>query len=61
MEHISILLAEDQTVIRMALVHYFNSFEHLSVVAEACNGFEMIEKYNAYNPDIILCDIKMPL
>lgn len=61
MEQISILLAEDQTVIRMALVHYFNSFSHFSVIAEASNGVEMIEKYNTYTPDVVLCDIKMPL
>ncbi|MBX3007105.1 MAG: response regulator transcription factor [Melioribacteraceae bacterium] len=60
MEQISILLAEDQAVIRMALVHYFNSFSHLTVIAEASNGFEMIQKYNVHNPDVVLCDIEMP-
>ncbi|PKL82416.1 MAG: hypothetical protein CVV24_10270 [Ignavibacteriae bacterium HGW-Ignavibacteriae-3] len=61
MDQIKILIAEDQSIIRMAFAFYLHSYNHIEVVAEAANGLEMIEKYKATLPDIVLCDINMPL
>lgn len=61
MDPIKILIAEDQSIIRMAFAFYLHSYNHIEVVAEAANGLEMIEKYKNTQPDIVLCDINMPL
>ncbi len=61
MEKIRLLVAEDETIIRMALVKLLEVYPNLFVVGDAKNGSELIEKYIEIKPDVVLCDISMPL
>lgn len=54
---IKVLVAED-TDSNYLLVYTLLKREY--DVKRACNGFEAIEMYKSYRPDIILMDMKMP-
>ena len=55
----NIMVCDDAAFMRMSLVKILHGAGH-QVVAEAENGFEAIEKYKMYKPDIVLMDITMP-
>lgn len=56
-----VALADDHTMLRKGLANLINSFEGFSVMLEAGNGKELIEKLDAKNPpDIVLLDVHMP-
>lgn len=57
---IRILLAEDQAMVRGALVALLSFEPDLTVVAEAANGDDAIRQALATSPDVALLDIEMP-
>jgi DNA-binding NarL/FixJ family response regulator len=56
----SVLLADDQTLLRATFRILIDSCEDLRVVGEATNGGEAVELARAHRPDIVLMDIRMP-
>src|SRR5262249_24599485 len=58
---IRILLADDHMVMRQGLRELLGRQEGLTIVAEANNGHEAVERYRTHRPDILLTDIEMPL
>ena len=57
---IKILVADDHTLFRQGIIRLLEDHKDISVVAEAENGTELIEKYFIFYPDIVLADIAMP-
>jgi DNA-binding NarL/FixJ family response regulator len=57
---ISILLADDHLLLRKGLRLLIESEEGFSVVSEANDGQEAIEKVREFSPDIVVMDINMP-
>ena len=57
---IKILVADDHTLFRQGIIRLLEDRKDISVVAEAENGVELIEKYFIFYPDIVLADIAMP-
>lgn len=57
---ISVLLADDQQLIRTGLRLIIEAESDLEVVGEANTGREAIRLALLYNPDVILMDIRMP-
>ncbi len=56
-----ILVVDDEALARERLISLLNELNHdYSVVGEAENGQQAIEKVVALQPDILLLDIKMP-
>jgi DNA-binding NarL/FixJ family response regulator len=60
MNSISILLADDHTIVRKGLRSLIDSSQQFEVVCEADNGHDAIEMVKQKNPDIVLMDISMP-
>lgn len=57
-----VIVVEDEDIIRKGLVYSVPWLElGCTVVAEARNGIEGIEAIAAYQPDIVLVDINMPV
>ena len=54
-----IMIAEDSDATRLVLKDSLKIGHH-EIVAEAVDGIETIEKFNATNPDILLLDVAMP-
>jgi DNA-binding NarL/FixJ family response regulator len=60
MNLISVLLADDQTIIRDGLRALLEANPDIQVVAEAKNGMEAYEQTNIHRPQVVLMDIRMP-
>jgi DNA-binding NarL/FixJ family response regulator len=58
---ISVLLADDQTLVRDGFRVLLERADDLSVVGEAGDGVEAIGMARALRPDVVLMDIRMPL
>lgn len=57
----SILIADDDRIIRKGLVKIIESnMDEFKVVGEAANGSAALEKIKELKPDILITDIKMP-
>ena len=57
---ISILIADDQAVVRAGLRMIIEAQDDLTVAAEATNGAEAVEAARTVAPDVALMDIRMP-
>lgn len=57
---ISILVAEDQTLLRGALVEILAREDDLEVVAECATGTEIVAKALSTRPDVAVLDIQLP-
>ncbi len=57
---IRILLVDDHSVVRMGLAAVLSLDEGLTVVAEAEDGAQAVEKFRAERPDVTLMDVRMP-
>jgi DNA-binding NarL/FixJ family response regulator len=57
---IRIVLADDQELMRMGFRMVIESQTDLSIVGEAANGNEAVERAAELRPDIVLMDVRMP-
>ena len=60
MKKIRVLLADDHTIVRKGLHSLLEDEEDISVIGEAENGYEAIQKVDKLNPDIVVMDVGMP-
>ena len=58
---ISIVLADDHTIVRQGLAKLLEAEPNLRVIGEAKNGREAVRKVEELKPDIVVMDIAMPL
>jgi DNA-binding NarL/FixJ family response regulator len=58
---ITVLICDDQDVIREGLQAMLKSAPDLKVVGTASDGAEAVEKAAALSPDVVLMDLKMPI
>jgi two-component system response regulator NreC len=59
-EQISVLIADDHTIVRSGVRLLLEAEIDVNVVGEALNGREAIELAESLQPDIVLMDITMP-
>lgn len=57
---ITILLADDQALLRSTFRMLIDSCDDMSVVAEAADGEEAVALSRIHRPDLVLMDIRMP-
>lgn len=60
MNGISVLITDDQTLVRTGLRMILETEDGIEVVGEAANGKEAIAVARELRPDVILMDIRMP-
>lgn len=60
MKPISVLLADDHTVVRQGLRSLLAAETDIAVVGEAENGRQAVQMAKTLNPDVIVMDIAMP-
>jgi DNA-binding NarL/FixJ family response regulator len=58
---ITILTADDHPLIRAGLAAVLTAEPDFTVVAEATNGEEALERYRETRPDVALMDLRMPV
>jgi len=57
---IKVLLADDHTIVRKGLLSLLEDEVDITVVGEAGDGYEAIEKVRRLQPDVVVMDIGMP-
>jgi DNA-binding NarL/FixJ family response regulator len=57
---ISVVVADDQALVRSGFLALLRSEDGINVVGEAANGFEAVKICKAERPDVVLMDIRMP-
>lgn len=57
---INIVLVDDHKIFRYGLKLILESKKGFSIVGEACNGEEAVERCLVHNPNVIIMDIHMP-
>ena len=58
---IKIGIADDHKIFRKGVILSMRQYTNLKFVLEAENGEDLLQKIPGNEPDIILCDLKMPL
>ena len=61
MKKISVVLADDHTIVRNGIRSILEEFEEIEILGEAGNGGEALEKVKELAPDILMVDIAMPI
>jgi len=57
---ISVLVADDHSVVRQGIRHVLEGESDLKVCAEAADGEEVLELVEKHRPDLVMLDITMP-
>ncbi len=57
---ITILIADDQPLLRQALRNLLEKYEDFKIIAEASNGEEAVQLATELIPDVVIMDIAMP-
>ncbi len=60
MENIKVLIVDDHTVVRDGLMTMLGREEDFTVVGEAQNGLDAVERARELQPNVILMDLRMP-
>lgn len=58
---IRVLLVDDHTVVRQGLRMFLSLDAELTIVGEAVNGADALQKAHELKPDVILMDLMMPV
>ncbi|MDJ0312181.1 response regulator transcription factor [Arthrobacter sp. H35-D1] len=58
---INVLVADDQPLMRRALMMFVNAAPGMQTVGEACDGQAAVQQCAALSPDVVLIDMQMPV
>lgn len=58
---INILIADDHSLFRKGISNLLSEAENITIVAEAENGQDAVDKAREFNPDVVIMDIGMPV
>ena len=61
MELIRVAIADDHKIFRKGVILSLKPFTEIEFVMEAENGEDLLSKIAEFKPDVILCDLKMPI
>lgn len=59
-KRITVLVCDDQAVVREGLAAILSTIPHISVIGLASQGQEAIEMVEKFQPDLVLMDLNMP-
>lgn len=58
---IRVLIADDNSIVRMGLEHLLSTVDFVEIIASVENGALAVEVANAQKPDLCLLDVRMPV
>lgn len=57
---LTLAIADDHTLFRKGVMEILKTYPEISVVADANNGAELIDKIEKNLPDVVMLDLEMP-
>jgi DNA-binding NarL/FixJ family response regulator len=57
---ISLLVADDHSIVRAGIRHLAEAEDDIKVCAEASDGLEALEQTEKHHPDVVILDVSMP-
>ncbi|ARS34364.1 response regulator [Pontibacter actiniarum] len=57
---LTLAIADDHNLFRKGVLELLKAFEEITLVADACNGAELLEKIEPHLPDVVVLDLEMP-
>lgn len=57
---LKVLVVDDSLVVQKSLGKSLSVLENLEKIEYANNGVEMLHKINSFQPDVVICDLRMP-
>lgn len=61
MELIKVAIADDHQIFRKGVILSMRSYTNIKFIWEAENGEDLLQKIKEEEPDVVLCDLKMPI
>ena len=61
LNQIKVAIADDHKIFRKGVILSMRQYSNIKFVMEAENGEDLVEKIPASMPDVVLCDLKMPV
>ena len=61
MSEIKVAIADDHQIFRKGVILSMRQYTNIKFVMEAENGEDLLNKIPEFNPDVVLCDLKMPV
>jgi DNA-binding NarL/FixJ family response regulator len=61
MDQIRVAIADDHQIFRKGVILSMRSYTNIKFIAEAENGEDLLKKIKEDEPDVVLCDLKMPV
>ncbi len=61
LEIINVAIADDHKIFRKGVIHSMRPYTNIRFIMEADNGEDLIQKIPEFLPDVVLCDLKMPI
>lgn len=59
--HVSVMIADDQAMVRESFAAFLNAQPDIRVVALAADGAEAVQRAAETHPDVVLMDVRMPV
>lgn len=60
-EQIKVAIADDHKIFRKGVILSLRPYANIKFIMEADNGEDLVQKIPESQPDVILCDLKMPI
>ncbi len=61
MEQIKVAIADDHQIFRKGVILSMRAYTNIKFIMEADNGEDLLTQIKASEPDVVLCDLKMPI
>lgn len=61
MEQIKVAIADDHQIFRRGVILSMRPYTNIKFIFEAENGEELLSRIKENEPDVVLCDLKMPV
>ncbi|MBL0357979.1 MAG: response regulator transcription factor [Chitinophagaceae bacterium] len=61
MDQIKVAIADDHQIFRKGVILSMRPYTNIKFISEAENGEELLKKIKETAPDVVLCDLKMPV
>ncbi len=61
MSEITVAIADDHQLFRKGVILSMRSYVNIKFIMEAENGEDLLNKLQEIQPDVVLCDLKMPI